>query len=249
MDQEIAVCRIRIKGMACTSCSESVEQSLSKVKGVKRAIVGLALEEAKIHYDPNVTDSFHLLQTIEDAGFGTDLISSGDDVNKVQLRIEGISSSEDFRIIQTSLEALKGVNSVEMNEDNGRLTITYDSDICGPRSFIQCIHEAGKTPNSYDAFLEIPKRRETLRQDEVNIYRNQFLWSCLFSVPVFLFSMVLPMIHPLGNWLSFRVCNNLTLGLMLRLLLCSPVQFIIGWRYVHDFIMHQTMFHLLIYGA
>ena len=118
MDQEIAVCQIRIKGMTCNSCSKSVEQSLSKVKGVKRAIVGLALEEAKFHYDPNVTDPFHLLQTIEDVGVGTDLISSGDDVNKVQLRIEGINSSKDFRIIQTSREALKGVNSVEMNEDN-----------------------------------------------------------------------------------------------------------------------------------
>lgn len=234
-EQEVAVCRIRIKGMACTSCSESVEQALSMVKGVKKAVVGLALEEAKIHFDPNITDSVQLIKVIEDAGFGTELISSGDDVNKVHLRIEGIRSIEDARIIQTSLEGLEGVNSVEMDAVGHRVTVTYDSDLAGPRSIIQCIHEAGRSPNLYDAFLYTPKRRETERQHEVHSYRNQFLWSCLFSVPVFLFSMVLPMVHPFGNWLSTRIYNELTVGLLLRWVLCSPVQFIIGWRYTWIF--------------
>ncbi|CAA6670853.1 unnamed protein product [Spirodela intermedia] len=180
------------------------------VKGVKKAVVGLALEEAKIHFDPNITDSVQLIKIIEDAGFGTDLISSGDDVNKVHLRIEGIRSIEDVRIIQTSLEGLEGVNIVEMDAVGHRVTVTYDSDLAGPRSLIQCIHEAGRSPNLYDAFLYTPKRRETERQHEVHSYRNQFLWSCLFSIPVFLFSMVLPMIHPFGKWLGSRIYNELT---------------------------------------
>ncbi|KAG5577455.1 hypothetical protein H5410_057589 [Solanum commersonii] len=35
-EQDIAICRIRIKGMACTSCSESVERALSMIDGVKK---------------------------------------------------------------------------------------------------------------------------------------------------------------------------------------------------------------------
>ncbi|XP_078443712.1 heavy metal atpase 5 [Wolffia australiana] len=230
-DQEVAVCRIRIKGMACTSCSESVEQALNAVKGVKKAVVGLALEEAKIHYDPNTTDSFQLLQTIEDAGFGTDLISSGDEVNKIQLRIEGIRSSEDAAIVQTAIERLEGVNSVEMDLGRRLMIITYDSELTGPRSLMQCVHEAGRFPNSYDAFLDVPERRETERQREVYLHRNRFLWSFLFSLPVFLFSMVFPMIQPLGKWVGTKIYNNLTFGLLLRWLLCSPVQFFIGGRF------------------
>ncbi|TQE08632.1 hypothetical protein C1H46_005724 [Malus baccata] len=46
--QDVAVCGLRIKGMACTSCSESVECALRMVDGVENVVVGLALEEAKV---------------------------------------------------------------------------------------------------------------------------------------------------------------------------------------------------------
>ncbi|KVH92067.1 hypothetical protein Ccrd_005902 [Cynara cardunculus var. scolymus] len=80
--QDIAVCRLRIKGMACPSCSESVERALSMVEGVKKAVVGLALEEAKINYDPNVINTNRIIEAVEDAGFGADLIGSRNDGTK-----------------------------------------------------------------------------------------------------------------------------------------------------------------------
>ncbi|KAJ8500222.1 hypothetical protein OPV22_010774 [Ensete ventricosum] len=231
-DQEIAVCRLRIKGMACTSCSESVERALLTVDGVKKAIVGLALEEAKIHFDPNITDSVHLIEAIEDAGFGADLISSGDDFNKVHLKVEGLNSSEDATIIKSYLEAVEGVNHIEIDEVSHKVIVAYDPDLTGPRSLIEHIQEAGHIPNIYHASLYTTTRvRETEQHHEITAYRNQFLWSCLFSVPVFMFSMVLPMFSPVGDWLSYKLYNNLTMGMLLRWVFCTPVQFIIGWRF------------------
>ncbi|XP_039141807.1 copper-transporting ATPase HMA4-like [Dioscorea cayenensis subsp. rotundata] len=231
-EQVIEVCRLRIKGMACTSCSESVERALLMANGVKKAVVGLALEEAKIHFDPNLTDANHLIEAVEDAGFEADLISSGDDVNKVHLRIEGLQSSEDAILIQSSLKALEGVNHVQMDEEGQKITISYDPDFTGPRSLLRCIQEAARNPNQYHVSLYTPSRqRETERQHEIKGYRNQFLWSCLFSFPVFIFSMVLPMIPSYGDWLDGKVYNNLTIGLLLRWTFCTPVQFIIGWRF------------------
>ncbi|CAL9748868.1 unnamed protein product [Musa acuminata subsp. burmannicoides] len=231
-DQEIAVCRLRIKGMACTSCSESVERALLMVDGVKKAIVGLALEEAKIHFDPNVTDSVHLIEAIEDAGFGADLISSGDDFNKVHLKVEGLNSSEDATIMKSYLEAVEGVNHIEIDEGSHKVIIAYDPDLTGPRSLIERIQEAGHGPNIYHASLYTTTRvRETEQRHEITAYRNQFLWSCLFSVPVFMFSMVLPMFSPVGDWLSYKLYNNLNMGMLLRCVFCTPVQFIIGWRF------------------
>ncbi|XP_010913948.1 copper-transporting ATPase HMA4 [Elaeis guineensis] len=231
-EQEISVCRLRIKGMACTSCSESVERALLMVNGVKRAVVGLALEEAKIHFDPNITDSDHLIEAIEDAGFGADLISSGDDLNKVHLKLEGLHSPEDAILIQSSLEAIEGVNHVEIDPMGQKVTVAYDPDLTGPRSLIKCIEETGQGPNFFSARLHTPPRsRETERHHEIRVYRNQFLWSCLFSVPVFMFSMVFPMLSPIGDWLNYKLYNNLTTGIVLRWVLCSPVQFIIGWRF------------------
>ncbi|PIA48511.1 hypothetical protein AQUCO_01400830v1 [Aquilegia coerulea] len=231
-EQDIAVCRLQIKGMACTSCSESIERALLMVDGVKKVVVGLALEEAKIHFDPNLTDSDQLIQAIEDAGFGADLISSGDNINKVHLKLEGINSPEDLNIIQSTLGSTEGVNHVEMDPVGHKVIISYDPDLTGPRSLIQCIQEAGQIPDFYHATLYVPPRqREAERQHEILVYRNQFLWSCLFSIPVFIFSMVLPMLPPYGNWLSHKLYNMFTTGMLLRWLLCSPVQFIIGRRF------------------
>ncbi|KAH0452933.1 hypothetical protein IEQ34_017257 [Dendrobium chrysotoxum] len=231
-DKNISVCCIRIKGMACTSCSESVERSLLMVDGVKKAVVGLALEEAKVHFDPDITNPDRLIEAIEDTGFGANLISSGDDVNKVYLKVEGIHSQNDAVLVQSSLEAMEGVNHVEFDAVGQKVTVTYDPDLTGPRSIIHCIEKAGHSPGLFLVSLySAPKPREMERQHQVRVYRNQFLWSCLFSVPVFLFSMVLPMLPPYGDWLYTKIFNDLTIGMLLRWFFCSPVQFIIGWRF------------------
>ncbi|CAI0412407.1 unnamed protein product [Linum tenue] len=231
-EQDIAVCRLKIKGMMCTSCAESVERALLMIDGVKKAVVGLALEEAKVHFDPNVIDIAGIIESIEDSGFGAVLVSSGADVNKVHLKLEGFESLEDCKQIQSLLESAQGVNHVEMDLDEHKLTINYDSAITGPRSLIQLIEEASPSPNMYHATLYVPPRqRENDQLHETQMYRNQFLWSCIFSVPVFLFSMALPMFHPYGNWLSYKLYHNLTVGMLLRWILCTPVQFIVGRRF------------------
>ncbi|BAT97049.1 hypothetical protein LR48_Vigan11g142200 [Vigna angularis] len=231
-EQDIAVCRVQIKGMACTSCSESVENALQMVEGVKKAIVGLALEEAKVHFDPNLTDVDKIIETIEDTGFGADLISSGNDANKVFLKLEGVDSVEDVNLLMSSLELAAGVNHVEMDLSEHKVTVSYDPDVTGPRSLIHRVQEASCGPKKYQATLYSPStQRGRDKVNEIRMYRDQFLFSCLFSVPVFVFAMVLPMFPPYGNWLNYRIHNMLTLGLFLRWILCTPVQFIIGKRF------------------
>lgn len=231
-DQDISVCRVRIKGMACTSCSESVEKALQMIDGVKRAIVGLALEEAKVHYDPNLANPEKIIESIEDAGFGAELISSGNDANKVHLKVEGIDSEEDANVFVSYLELVAGVNRVEIDFSERIVTVSYVPDITGPRTLIQCVQEASRGSKVYRATLYSPSgRRERDKVNEIHMYRDQFLLSCLFSVPVFVFAMVLPMLPPYGNWLNYKIHNMLTLGLFLRWILCTPVQFIIGKRF------------------
>ncbi|KAM7272818.1 hypothetical protein ACFE04_027482 [Oxalis oulophora] len=231
-DQEIAVCRFRLKGMMCTSCSESIERALSMVDGVTKAVVGLALEEAKIHYDPNITDTDRLVEAIEDAGFGAELISSENDFNKLHLKLEGLNSPDDVTFIQSILESTEGVNHVEMDFTEKKVSIGYDPEFIGPRSLIQRIEESSNGSSIYRASLYVPpKGKDSERQREIELYRNQFFWSCLFSVPVLMFSMVLPMLPPYGDWLEYKIHNMLTVGMLLTWIFCTPVQFIIGKRF------------------
>ncbi|KAD4384246.1 hypothetical protein E3N88_24414 [Mikania micrantha] len=233
LEQDIAICRLKIKGMTCTSCSESIESSLLMVEGVKKAVVGLAIEEAKINYDPNVTNTTSIVNAVVDAGFGAELIGSDNDANKVHIKLEGIISPQDMNSIVQSLELLNGVNNVEIDmKDEAIVTVSYDPDLIGPRSILSFIQDSCQESNRYQANLYIPeKQRDTERNQEIKTYRNQFLWSCFFSIPVFAFSMVLPMIPPYGNWLSYKIHKMLTIGMVSRLVLCTPVQFIIGRRF------------------
>ncbi|GJT91657.1 copper-transporting ATPase HMA4-like protein [Tanacetum coccineum] len=114
-EQDIEVCRLRIKGMMCTSCYESVKCALLMVESVKKAAVGLAREEAKINYDPNVITTDRIIEAVKDANFGADLIGLGNDGNKVHIKIEGISSLEDMTVIKSSLDSLTGVNHVQID--------------------------------------------------------------------------------------------------------------------------------------
>ncbi|PWA34526.1 P-type ATPase, Heavy metal-associated domain, copper ion-binding, HAD-like domain protein [Artemisia annua] len=231
LEQDIVACRLKIKGMSCTSCSESIESSLSTVEGVKKAVVGLALEEAKINYDPNVTNTTQIIKAVVDAGFGADLIESENDANKVHVKIEGIVSPQDMATIKQSVEFLNGVNHVEMDTNEAVVIVSYDPDLTGPRSIISFIQDSNMG-SGYQASLYIPeKQRDADRNQEIKTYRNQFFWSCLFSVPVFIFSMILPMTPPYGNWLSYKIHNMLTFGMILRWILCTPVQFLIGRRF------------------
>ncbi|KAI3822873.1 hypothetical protein L1987_10472 [Smallanthus sonchifolius] len=137
--------------MSCTSCSESIESSLLTVEGVKKAVVGLALEEAKINYDPNITNTTRIIKAVVDAGFGADLVESENDANKVHVKLEGIISAQDMNSIMQSLELLNGVNNVEIDIQEAIVIVTYDRDLTGPRSILSFIQDSCTGSNRYQA--------------------------------------------------------------------------------------------------
>ena len=50
-------------------------------------------------------------------------------------------------------------------------------------------------------------------------------------MPVFLFSMVFMYIPRVKDGLDAKLVNMLTIGELLRWILCTPVQFIVGWQF------------------
>jgi P-type Cu+ transporter len=58
-----------IKGMTCASCVRRIEKSLSRVPGVREASVNLALEQARVVFDPSAATVEHLAGAVERAGY------------------------------------------------------------------------------------------------------------------------------------------------------------------------------------
>ncbi|NWT56838.1 ATP7B ATPase, partial [Erythrocercus mccallii] len=66
---------IKIDGMTCNSCVQSIERTLSQRQGVQRVAVSLAGSTGTIHYDPAVTSGEELRAAIEDMGFDASMLT------------------------------------------------------------------------------------------------------------------------------------------------------------------------------
>lgn len=65
----VSVAEVRIEGMTCGSCVQSIEGVISQKKGVRSARVSLANHQGTFEYDPLVTTPEELRAAVEDMGF------------------------------------------------------------------------------------------------------------------------------------------------------------------------------------
>ncbi|XP_030501511.2 probable copper-transporting ATPase HMA5 [Cannabis sativa] len=230
-DKSIQVCRIRINGMTCTSCSSTIESALKALYGVQTAQVALATEEAEVYYDPNFLSYNQLLQTIEDTGFEAILLSLGEDISKIDIQIDGFKTDHSLKIIAKSLQSIDGVQEIETYPELKKISISYKSQLTGPRTFIEVIESSGSGHFKAMIYPEDQGDRNSHRQHEIKQYYKWFLWSLVFTIPVFLTSMVFMYVPVIMKVLDIKIVNMLTIGELLRWELATPVQFIIGWRF------------------
>ncbi|NWV27798.1 ATP7B ATPase, partial [Origma solitaria] len=66
---------IKIDGMTCNSCVQSIEGAISQRQGVQHVAVSLAGSAGTIHYDPAVTSGEELRSAIEDMGFDASVLT------------------------------------------------------------------------------------------------------------------------------------------------------------------------------
>ncbi|KAH1077755.1 hypothetical protein GYH30_053014 [Glycine max] len=230
-ETSVQICRIRIQGMTCTSCSSTVESALQSIQGVVKAQVALATEEAEVHYTPNVVTYNQILEAVEDTGFQATLISTGEDMSRIDIQVEGIRTGRSMRLIENSLQALPGVQGVETHPEFNKVSLSYKPDLTGPRNFINVIEETGSRRFKAKIFPEEGGRRNSHRREEIRQYYRSFLWSLVLTIPVFLTSMVLMYIPGIKHGVDAKVVNMLTVGEIIRWVLATPVQFIIGKRF------------------
>ncbi|XP_020216335.1 probable copper-transporting ATPase HMA5 [Cajanus cajan] len=231
-DDSVQVCRIQIKGMTCTTCSSSLESALHATQGVLQAHVGLATEEAQVQYNPNLLSHNHILQVIQDAGFQPTLITSSEDLSKIDLHVEpALAHHPSTKLIQDSLQALPGVLAVDITPEFNKISVSYKPDITGPRVFINLVNQTANFKAKIYPTQE--GQRDSHRRHETRRYYKSFLWSLLFTIPVFLTSMVFMYVPPVKNLLEAKIVNMLTVGEVARWVLATPVQFVLGWRFYY----------------
>ncbi|XP_072963700.1 copper-transporting ATPase HMA5-like [Typha angustifolia] len=229
-ERSILVCRLQIKGMTCTSCSNTVESALLAVDGVQKASVALATQEAEIYYDPKITSTNQILDAVDKTGFEAIMIATGEDRNRIELKVDGILDESSVMMIKNSLQGLPGVEDINIDTVLHKITISYKPDQTGLRKFIEVIESIGSGSLKVSIYSE-EGAREMHRNEEINQYYWSFLWSLIFTIPVFLTAMVFMYIPGTKDGLDRKVVNMLSVGELIRWILSTPVQFVIGRRF------------------
>ena len=68
------VLRITIQGMDCASCAVNIERRLNKLKGVEKAQVNYASEEAELQIDPSKVGLNDVVRVVKSLGYGATAI-------------------------------------------------------------------------------------------------------------------------------------------------------------------------------
>ncbi|KAF6167975.1 hypothetical protein GIB67_020545 [Kingdonia uniflora] len=193
----------------------------------------------EIQYDPKILSHNQLIEAIEDTSFEVVLITSGEDRSKIHLKVDGVLTHPLMAMIETSLQTLPGVENVEIDPVVHKISIDYKPDQTGPRIFIQVIESVGS--GRFKATIFPEEGWEPHKQDEIKEYYKSILRSLVFRIPIFLTSMVFMNIPGIKKGLDTKVVNMLSIGKLLRWILSTPVQFIIGRRFYTE--LHKALRH------
>ena len=90
-----------ITGMTCAGCVRNVERALKKTEGVDEATVNLATERASVQFDASAVDVNHIIQRVQDAGYG---VATG----SVELPITGMTCASCVRNVERAIQKQPG---------------------------------------------------------------------------------------------------------------------------------------------
>lgn len=75
------ILNLRIFGMTCASCANSIETALQATRGIRSATVNLATDACQAEYDADVCGPRDIISAISDAGFDALVVSDAEDAS------------------------------------------------------------------------------------------------------------------------------------------------------------------------
>ncbi len=204
-----------LSGMTCAACAARIEKVLNRLPGVV-ASVNFASEHARVELSSSETSPQQLVSTIEKAGFSVPL-------QTLELGIEGMTCAACATRIEKVLSRLPGVEAA-VNLASERARVRYLPGVADPAQVLAAINRAGFVGRVAD-----DRSREEEKARKLAIYKaelRRFWIAAALTLP--LVAQMVTMFN--GATLSGHGHQDL-LPRWIQLVLATPVQFWIGWRF------------------
>lgn len=204
---------IRISGMHCVSCAQTIENSLKREAGISSANVNFASEKAIVEYDPSKVSLERIADVIQETGYEPVGISKeGEQTREISLKIVGMHCASCVTTIEKSLKKLEGVKSANVNLATERATVEYSPKTTSILDLKRAIQNAG---------YEVESEEEVDRSvEEMEKARNRTIFAWAFTIPIIMW--MIPEMTLSLVWPNETIYN---LGLIL---LAAPVLFWAG---------------------
>ncbi|MDH6458115.1 Cu+-exporting ATPase [Fusobacterium sp. PH5-7] len=197
----------RLGGVSCQVCVNKIEKKLSKLDGMKEAVVNLSTEKLSVDYDESLLKDETITEVVKKLGYE---IEEESDLKDVELDIDGISCQVCVNKIEKKVSKLNGVKSVIVNLANSRGKIVYDSDVIKLSEILEVMKKMGYTGTKHEESSENLKDKE--KEEHLKREFLEFKIAIVFSAIVFYIAMgtmvglpVPSIISPDTNPLNFAI--------------------------------------------
>jgi len=200
---------IKIGGMHCAGCVNSIQGFVSELDGVKKVEVNLATEKATIEFDPTHVKLDTIEKAIEEIGYKVVY-------EKIILKVAGISDSSDAQKIEDNLKQLEGIKSISVNYGSSQINVEYNSALLSVSDIRKRITDFGYEVQSEAA-------GSSAQDIESKKLRRLFYIGIVFTIPIVIFS------YP--EVFGFIPISGTNISAYLMFGFASIVQFVPGSRF------------------
>ena len=197
----------KLGGISCQVCVNKIEKKLSKLEGMKEAVVNLSTEKLSVDYDETILKDETITEIVKKLGYE---IEEESDLKDIELDIDGISCQVCVNKIEKKVSKLNGVKSVVVNLANSRGKIVYDSDVIKLSEILEVMKKMGYTGTKHEESSENLRDKE--KEEHLKREFLEFKIAIIFSAIVFYIAMgtmiglpVPAIISPDVNPLNFAI--------------------------------------------
>jgi len=196
-----------VTGMTCAACARAVERNVGKLEGIISANVNLATEKLNIEFDETKVDIQKIKDAVIKAGYGIQE-QNIETVREIIIPISGMTCAACVRAVERAIKKLPGIKEVSVNLATEKAKVVYDTSSTRISAIKDAISKAGYKALDIETEKQTDHERER-REKETRTLRVKFLFSLIFTIPVFYISMghmiglplpgfLMPEMHPVN---------------------------------------------------
>ncbi|WP_455391718.1 heavy metal translocating P-type ATPase [[Eubacterium] cellulosolvens] len=186
-DKSSKKAELKISGMTCAMCVQTLESTLSSLDGVASAQVNLGTEVGTVEYNPQKLKLSDLEKAVTDVGY--EVIN-----DKTVIKIGGMTCAMCVKTIEEVLNGLDGVVNVHVNLGAEKAYVTYNPRVTTVANMKTAIEDVGYQYLGVEG-EETEDLEMKAREKDLSEKRNRIIIGFSVSIPLMIL-MYIPLTWP-----------------------------------------------------